>query len=480
MNVIGVIAAPIFLFLLIVLIGCWNPTGNQRTVKMKFILLMLSFTAIGVLGAVTLHSATITVTPASEASFNAGAVPNPGDTVMLTGVLPIALLVRSSGTAALPIAYEAEPGCDFSSPAWGPNGAIYGVNVSNVIVDGMGVGVIENTANGTSLANQINSKGIYFIQSSGIVVRGWTIRNLYQRTGQSDTNRYGWGIIFAHNGGAPGWGADSVSGNIIHDMFNGVQLDYGPGTHDISFGGSATVPGNTIYDTNWGIIAGDHSSAASLTNFSANCNFISNFTDWDSASDFGHHACIFAWSVQGGASYIQNVTLNGNICGPNFSASTTTSNATAALFIQGEVRSAIVTNNTCIEANSGDYTDDGLICIYPNSDVTGTFTLTGNYASGFGNGAFIGLFTRTPSTVTGSPTAPGIQTFVLSRNFSSGMKTAYQIFDTATMKLSIDHNLNIGLNASQQYCLSANSTGHFLSLAGWQALGYDKDPLTPP
>src|SRR5215470_12700564 len=62
------------------------------------------------------------------------------------------LWVRGSGTASAPITIKFLSGAVLSAPYWSATGAIHMDYMSYIIVNGGGVGIIQNTANGTGRA----------------------------------------------------------------------------------------------------------------------------------------------------------------------------------------------------------------------------------------------------------------------------------------------------------------------------------------
>ncbi len=108
------------------------------------------------------------------------------------------LTFQGSGSSGHPVILRSDSvSCaDFTSPYWGSNGAIYTNGKDFITIDGTGTGdsgaipstfsacgVIENTANGTALANQHASKGISVPSGSGLTIQNLAILNIYQRSG---------------------------------------------------------------------------------------------------------------------------------------------------------------------------------------------------------------------------------------------------------------------------------------------------------
>ena len=127
---------------------------------------------------------------AANWSAGAGKV-NPGDTVHLVGAFSSPLIVAGSGTVAKSVTIYFEPGANFTSPCWPSAGAIQLNSQSYLVIDGGSNGVIQNTANGTQLANSTNSEGIV----GGIwhsTIQNLNIKNIYvNNPAVLDRTRYG-------------------------------------------------------------------------------------------------------------------------------------------------------------------------------------------------------------------------------------------------------------------------------------------------
>jgi hypothetical protein len=131
---------------------------------------------------------------------NAGQI-GPGTTVHLCGVFTfpagaMGLSVLGSGTSANYITIQFEPGAVLQAPYFGGSeggsagcgpaydclGGIQVYQQSYVIIDGGTNGIIQNTANGTNLANHQSSNGIY-MQGDHLIVRNLTVQDIYMNAG---------------------------------------------------------------------------------------------------------------------------------------------------------------------------------------------------------------------------------------------------------------------------------------------------------
>ena len=94
------------------------------------------------------------------------------------------LTFPNSGTSGHPIILNFASDADLAAPYWnGSNGAVSCNGKSYVTVNGEGAGIIENTANGTNLANHQQTYGIGFTSCTHVIVENLIIRNIYVNAG---------------------------------------------------------------------------------------------------------------------------------------------------------------------------------------------------------------------------------------------------------------------------------------------------------
>ena len=116
-----------------------------------------------------------------------------GNTLHLCGTITATagtagFAAQGSGTSGSPIIVKMEPGAILQAPYFGGGYACYSLatcaagielfGYNYIIVDGGPNGIIQNTANGTNLANQQTSAGLV-VSGSNIIVRNLTIQNIY-------------------------------------------------------------------------------------------------------------------------------------------------------------------------------------------------------------------------------------------------------------------------------------------------------------
>jgi hypothetical protein len=190
--------------------------------------------------------------PLSAAFFNspgnwgtgAGQI-GPGTTVHLCGTFngasnSVMLTFQGNGTASSPITLLFESGSQLNAPYWSGSGAINMTNRSYVTVDGGSNGIIQNTANGDSLANRQISSLIYALNCNGCTVRNLTLANVYVAIRNQSTLGGAMTQMTAVTFSGSNW---TVSGNTIHDCGWCLLDPYGNGDNNIG------IHHNDIY--NW-------------------------------------------------------------------------------------------------------------------------------------------------------------------------------------------------------------------------------------
>jgi len=204
---------------------------------------------------------------------------SPGTTVYLTGTFTGAvgqtmLQVPGSGSAGNPVKIVFTSGCLFTSPQWGSGqaGAINIVNVSNITVDGGLNGTIQNTANGTGLANQASSTGVYISKANNIEVKNLTISGIYKNLGSSSS---------ATDSAGVNTNDILIVGNNSSIRIDNNQLLAARVGINVAFDG-ATISNieldhNVVSDHGWGIVVGAGSSNSISSNIKLHDNTVTSF-----------------------------------------------------------------------------------------------------------------------------------------------------------------------------------------------------------
>jgi hypothetical protein len=377
----------------------------------------------------------------------------PGDTVHLVGKVTTALKFQASGLPGKITTLLFEPGAIMTAPAWPPPGAIAVENVNYVQVDGGTNGVIENTANGTNMANHSFTAGVYGQESSYLTVRNLTISNLYVRVAGDERKDLGEGIIDRYNGGS-GFTHFVATHNTIHDAMIGVTIDYGPGCS------SCEVSNNTIYNCNWGGNAGDHGASATLTGLVVRNNTFSQWRNWDDyAGNAFHHNGFYAWAESGGS--LSDVRFYDNIVGPGYS-----SQSSGGLFVSGNVGGLMIYNNILYGATKGDCPSDGFIFVWI---YKGTQTGAGIY-----NNTIVGTAQSGVGINVYGCNVSGTTTYDIKNNIICGCATGIARFSRGRSTMTADYNLGYDLSSGETYTDSSTSSAAFMSFGQWRSLGYDR------
>ncbi len=191
----------------------------------------------------------------------------PGTTVHLCGTFTGApgstmLTFQGSGTSGNPITLLFESGANLTAPYWSTNGAINTNGNSWLVVNGDITGgrqgIIQNTANGSSLTYRQVSRGILADRCANCVVKNITIANIYIHTSSAD---------------------NSVPG----DQVNGLRFYYNAD--------NLTITNILCHDVTW-------CAVGTANNFTLS-NSIHDYATWDTSSNSYHHDGIHIWANSG-------------------------------------------------------------------------------------------------------------------------------------------------------------------------------------
>jgi hypothetical protein len=291
----------------------------------------------------------------------------PGDTVHLCGTISTELYVGANGISGSPITIHFESNAKISTPA---SNLLQILGGNYITIDGGTNGIMENTANGTNLANQVVTAGIEATGISNFEVKNLTIQNLYVHT-SSDTGTQD----FTVGGGIhiSGGGSNiSIHDCTFHDI--GWVLNGG-----IVNGSNYSVYNNYFYNY-------DHAMAgvgANATNINIYNNHFGSTASWDTVSNQWHHDGIHIFFSQGYT--VSNVNIYNNLFDGNWG-----NNNTAHIFMECDYshtdpnacKNFTVYNNVHIQY-SGDYLNNGFIGLWgPNHRVmNNTYIGSGVYNS---------------------------------------------------------------------------------------------------
>lgn len=393
----------------------------------------------------------------------------PGDTVSLVGTISSQLIINEGGLSGAPITLLFGPNAKLSNTGWSTNGAVYLANKSYIVIDGgaSGViggfggntglinGIVENTANGTSLQNSVQSCGIYLQESKYCTVKNLMVRNIYIRTGETDIVDGGVAIRSTNSNGN-GVNNLLVHNCVVHDAFCGIQFDYGSGDYGFEF------YNNTVFNCNWGIAGGDRGASSKLSGVLVHHNYVYNWTNWnETGSNAFHHNGVFIFADNG---ILIEPNVHSNVFGPGFGNEYQTS----AVYINGKVFSPILYNNVC-SASPGEYCSPGFLTVSSQSGTT-VNVLNNTIMGGGGSAAAIQL-----GGVSGVD-----QNIIVKNNLLSlgGSGTAIAVYYNPNITLTSNNNVLYGMTPNLAFVYSASAQGTFKTLAEWRGLGFDINSVT--
>jgi hypothetical protein len=359
----------------------------------------------------------------TSSTFN-GATNAPGDVNYICGTITGSagsqlLTPKGNGAAGNPVTIIFDAGAILQAPyfAGSPNGGCGGAiclyGLSYYTVDGQNTGIIQNTANGTSLAYKQATEAVEGYNCNNCTVKNLTIANMYVHTSNSDDTEDQTGIrCISFNGS--NW---LIQNNVMHDVGWCLFNNYNNGDTNVD------ISGNTMYrlDHAW-MLATQHSGGNSGP-FLFHGNNIYNYSNWDTTSNSYHHDGIHCYTsgTNGSPAHISTMAIyNNSFAGPigvnvtghifmeagSGSGSTPCSDASSVIQLFNNVFSAdapapnglvalfsagtySVYNNTIITSDSpSDSNSVGFSTIEPNSGNSVVFK--NNAISGFNQELNIG------------------------------------------------------------------------------------------
>jgi len=341
----------------------------------------------------------------ADARTVAGATWTAGNNYHLCGTITSAVTPGASGTSGSKITIIFETGAKISMPACPTDsgsggGCLNLANKSWIVVDGGtgNNGIIESTANGTSLANHVNSVGVAVDSGSNLEIKNLTIRNLFVNVCCTDGSQFGQGT-YAQGGltnirfhdnictqefACVQWQTTSTSSNLEADHNSLPSQDVGWGI--------VIVMGDIGFQVNGVFIHDNDITPGSGTGRTGSSPTYTGTNSWcTGGSDLTHLDPIHTWS-QGSspAGMFDDEIYNNKIHG-YFCVNGTTANSTAAIFWEAHVSGGNAPNTATVYNNlilmTGGHPGDG--AIYSQSGTNGniynnTIDCTGADSSGIG------------------------------------------------------------------------------------------------
>lgn len=406
-----------------------------------------------------------------------------GDAVLhlcgtFTGTAGTTLITaQGSGTSGHPITLKFETGAILQAPYWSSSGAVVLNNKSFITVDGGSNGVIQNTANGTNLANQQLSLGLSAASTSNVEIKNLTIQNIYINAGSAATatDRAGDQSKDIDFSGTPSH--ILIHNNTLTNAWAGVFSNFG--SLD-----TISVYNNTISDHCQGVTVGAGSGGETTNNVQIYNNTITDWWNWqcpaaatyctgyDGVHELCHTDGIILYQPSTNSTAFAPLVYSNYIYGDLGQGSATGFVYCTYGGIAGGSNgtSCNIFNNLLVQIqHAGRTTSNG-----PWALVTGTSTsnhvIVNNTVAGW---ASSGSFT---AGIVDSSSGDRIENN-LYENFGHAFET-YWLPDPTAAVTNWTEDYNIWFNVSQagasQWAANQNN-GHFYSYATWQGAGYGYD-----
>lgn len=396
----------------------------------------------------------------------------PGNTLHICGSISLAantnaVTAQASGMSGSPITIKFESGAVLASPYWPGNpsmscasncGAIDTNSKSYITIDGGGTGVIEGTANGSSLSNHQPSMGV-FLRGNFLMLKNLTIKNIYLNSSAESTSQWGFGTADVLIGGSNN--NVEVCNNTLNNAHVGIwsaatQLVFVPAPSQACTGTQAAAGvnlyNNTLSDHGWQMNIG----GTGYVNIYS--NDISNFANWfyPTGGSAYHLDGIIAYSgTTGGVvrPYIYNNYIHGD-----FANSSPTGFIFCTYGVPGSGSACTIFNNLLVGTGTTATGAQGIYFHSADGNPLGPHVIYNNTISGFGTG---GIYTDGDSA----------QKYTVKNNiFLSNGGYYITLNGTPPANFVSDHNVFYGGRTF------GGSTGGFpggTSLSSWQSNGED-------
>lgn len=259
---------------------------------------------------------------------------------------------QGSGTSGHPVTLKWETGAIVQAPWFSSaHGGIDLNGKNNIVIDGGTNGILQNTANGTLLANQQDS---VMIQGSGCTncqVKNLTIANVYVHTSVADESG---GTTYAMNfqGGS---GITIGPSLTVHDANLGILYGITGTATNLAIVGPSTL----FYNTNQSIEVGN-TGAFTLTGLSIHDVEAREWSNWDDTANNNHHNAVHLFTVSSagvitGTFQIYNNYFHGDMG----------NHATAFMFLEsntgGLMGPPTIFNNVTNHTSTGNASPNGLL-----------------------------------------------------------------------------------------------------------------------
>jgi len=376
----------------------------------------------------------------------------PGTTVLICGTFTGAagateFQFNGSGASGSPITLKFDSNAVLTAPYWSSNGAIYCSGNQYIVIDGGTNGLIQNTANGTSLTYHQASFGVNGQNCPNTTVKNLTVSNIYINQGSSSNATDIAGLNTADINFAGTSTGVVITGNTVSSAKIGISVSADPSA-DAS---NVTVSNNTISDMDWGITVSGGDSGDTMTNILISGNTITNWTNWQFPTDTYHQDGVIVYNQ--GSTNLETVTFTNNYIYGDLGVGSPTgfiycSTSTSCQFY----------NNLLVNTGHNIY---GIVWINnPNC---------GNHLY---NNTIVGLSGDFGLTI-GNLTCPqSLGTMVVENNIFSGPNVGINDYGSLTADVSVS-NYNVFRNAGGSAPSMSTNDGTYLTWSTWTGNGFD-------
>lgn len=320
-------------------------------------------------------------TAITPATFS-GTTNAPGDVDYVCGTITGAanstiLTIKGNGASGNPITIKFDSGAILQAPYF--SAATFGINGNGaqwVVLDGGTNGIIQNTANGTTLQNQQQSTMVGGF-GSNFTVQNLSFQNVFTRS-TGDTGGSGaWGLLLEGQSNVTVGPNNSFSYCdvcIMGDWSNPSDSNW-------------TIEGNSFSNSNQDIQFGFY-PAGTFSNLYIYGNTGTSWSTWDDSGDDYHHNFVHLFTNLPGASLAGNLWIYNNYAVGDMGAT-----ATSIIFLEnnnggsgGTMAPAYIFNNVFAKTNANVPTSSGIVAPMQNGGYLVNNTISD--AGGTGNDAY--------------------------------------------------------------------------------------------
>ena len=385
------------------------------------------------------------------------------------------LTAQGNGSSGSPVTIKFETGAVMTAPYWGSatSGAINIVGYNYFVIDGGVNGEILNSANGTALANQKYSTGIYIQNATSVEVKNLSITGIYANGGSSPAALDAGGMDTADILAVSPLNTIIIHNNTLSNARAGAWVNF-----DGSSLATIQIYSNYINDHDWGIVMGAGSGGETTTGVSIYNNEITDWANWQCPAypsflnycsgaipgmvDVYHTDGIILFSYRGSpiTASIYNNYLHGTLG---------SGSPTAFIFCTEGGGSAGI-GSTCNIFNNVLAETSGPIAnwILATGVYTGGHQIYNNTIVGQGNSGGIAVELNGTSNI-------------FKNNIISGKQfgmVSYEASPAVTFSSITQSDNNVWYNLAPGSEFSFNDGGTYYSYSAWTGLGYDTNSLS--